>query len=129
MFKIWKRHMTLTEAIVTDATGSVKAVWFNQPYLLVPQKRTIVCLAGKLIEKKNGRYLSNPMYEKIRESYEREEDYTHTGRLVPVYPETAGVSSPADAIKPLLNGYAALPDPLPENILDIKLIHAVCFST
>lgn len=123
MFKIWKRHMTITEATVTDPTGSVKAVWFNQPYLVSTLKKgAIVCLAGKLAEKKNGRYLSNPMYEKIRDGFESEEDHTHTGRLVPVYPETAGVSSRwlRYIIKPLLPGYSGLPDPLPENILDIN---------
>ncbi len=120
MFKIWKRHMTITEAIVADATGSVKAVWFNQPYLISTIKKgSVVCLAGKLVEKKSGRYLSNPMYEKVRDSFESEEDYTHTGRLVPVYPETAGVSSRwlRYIIKPLLPGYSTLPDPLPESIL------------
>lgn len=121
MIRIWKRHMTLIEAMVSDTTGTVKALWFNQPYLASTLKKgTVVCLAGKLVERKNSRYLSNPMYEKVRESFESEEDYTHTGRLVPVYPETAGVSSRwlRYIIKPLLPGYSALPDPLPENILD-----------
>ncbi|MCU0652691.1 MAG: ATP-dependent DNA helicase RecG, partial [Candidatus Pacebacteria bacterium] len=121
MFKIWKRHMTITEAVVADETGSVKAVWFNQPYLISTLKKgTIVCLAGKLIEKNNGSYLSNPMYEKVRDSFESEEDYTHTGRLVPVYPETAGVSSRwlRYIIKPILNFYSKLPDPLPEKIME-----------
>jgi len=121
LIRIFKRHMTLVEAVVSDPTGSVKAVWFNQPYLAGALKKgTVVCLAGKLIEKKNGRYLSNPMHEKIRESYEREEDHTHTGRLVPVYPETAGLTSRwlRYIIKPLLAGYSAMPDPLPKTILD-----------
>jgi len=120
MFKIWKRHMTITEAMVSDDTGTVKSLWFNQPYLASTLKKgTVVCLAGKLVEKKGSRYLSNPMYEKVRESFESAEDYTHTGRLVPIYPETAGVSSKwlRYIIKPLIKGYAAFPDPLPENIL------------
>jgi RecG-like helicase len=120
IIRIWKRHMTLIEAIVSDATGSLKALWFNQPYLAGTLKKgTIVCLAGKLVEKKGAKYLSNPMYEKVRDSFETEEDYTHTGRLVPVYPETAGVSSRwlRYIIKPLLAGFSKMPDPLPENLL------------
>jgi ATP-dependent DNA helicase RecG len=121
IIRIWKRHMTLIEAMVTDATGTVKALWFNQPYLANTLKKgTVVCLAGKLVDRKGAKYLSNPMYEKVRESFETEEDYTHTGRLVPVYPETAGVSSRwlRYIIKPLLAGYSKMPDPLPENLID-----------
>jgi len=123
MIRVWKRHMTIIEAIIKDDTGTVKAVWFNQPYLIGTFKKgTAVCLAGKLVDKKGAKYLSNPMYEKISNDYESEEDHTHTGRLVPIYPETAGVSSRwlRYIIKPLLSGYSGLPDPLPENILDIN---------
>ena len=119
IIRIWKRHMTLIEAMVADGTGTVKALWFNQPYLAGTLKKgTVVCLAGKLVDKKGGKYLSNPMYEKVRDSFETEEDYTHTGRLVPVYPETAGVSSRwlRYIIKPLLAGYSKMSDPLPETI-------------
>ncbi len=120
IIRIWKRHMTLIEAMVKDATGSVKVLWFNQPYLAAQLKKgTIVCLAGKLVDKKGGKYLSNPMYEKVRDRFETEENYTHTGRLVPVYPETAGVTSRwlRYIIKPLLAGFSRFADPLPNNIL------------
>lgn len=119
--RIWKRHMNLTEIVLSDETGKVKALWFNQPYLAsVMKKGTIICLAGKLVEKKNNRYLSNPMYERMREGDEKETSLTHTGRLVPVYPETAGLSSRwiRYIIKPLLSGFGRIPDPLPAGILD-----------
>jgi len=65
MIRVWKRHMTIIEAIIKDDTGTVKAVWFNQPYLIGTFKKgTAVCLAGKLVDKKGAKYLSNPMYEK-----------------------------------------------------------------
>ena len=121
IIRIWKRHMTLIEAMITDKTGTIKALWFNQPYLAGTLKKgTIVCLAGKLVEKKGIKYLSNPMYEKVRERFDGEEDYTHTGRLVPVYPETAGVTSRwlRYIIKPLLTGAMEVADPLPKTILD-----------
>lgn len=118
--RIWKRHMTIVEAVIKDDTGSVKAVWFNQPYLASTFKKgSVVCLAGKLVEKKGGKYLSNPMYEKLREHNDREEDHTHTGRLVPIYPETAGVTSRwlRYIIKPLLPAAEKIADPLPDAIL------------
>jgi len=76
--------------------------------------------SGEISGKKNDHYLSNPMYEKIRDNWESSQDYIHTGRLVPIYPETAGVSSRwlRYIIKPLLNGYSSLPDSLPQNILE-----------
>jgi ATP-dependent DNA helicase RecG len=72
------------------------------------------------VEKNNRRYLSNPVHEIVRDNLATERELTHTGRLVPVYPETAGVSSRwlRYIIKPLLAGYSKSPDPLPENILD-----------
>ncbi len=112
MVRIWKRHMTIVDAIVKDGTGQVKAAWFNQPYLASTFKKgTMVCLAGKLAEKRGAKYLSNPMYEKVRDAGGGEDDYTHTGRLVPVYPETAGVTSRwlRYIIKPLLGQAAKSP--------------------
>lgn len=120
IIKIWKRHMTIIEAFVKDDTGKVKAVWFNQPYLASTFKKgAIVCLAGKLVDKKGAKYLSNPMYEKLRDQSDGEDDHTHTGRLVPIYPETAGVTSRwlRYIIKPLLKNCGEVADPLPENIL------------
>jgi len=120
IIRIWKRHMTLIEAMITDDTGTVKALWFNQPYLAGTFKKgAIVCLAGKLVEKKGAKYLSSPMYEKVRERFDSEEDHTHTGRMVPVYPETAGVTSRwlRYIIKPLLKNSGEVADSLPENIL------------
>lgn len=119
--RIWKRRMNITEAVVSDETGKVKVLWFNQPYLVSVMKEGLtVCLAGKLIEKKSRRYLSNPMYEKVNTDLTDDDKLTHTGRLVPVYPETAGLSSRwlRYIIKPLLEGFKEAPDPLPQNILD-----------
>src|SRR3989338_1569249 len=32
--RIFRKNITLTEAIVKDESGTVKSVWFNQPYLI-----------------------------------------------------------------------------------------------
>jgi len=117
MVRVWKRHLTITEIVISDSTGKIKALWFNQPYLAGTFKKGLaVCLAGKLVEKKSSRYLSNPMYEKVNDGPDSEIDLTHTGRLVPIYPQTAGLSSRwlRYVIKPLLAGYSGLRDPLPD---------------
>ncbi len=85
--RTFKKKIILTEAIVRDKTGIAKAIWFNQPFLtknLKPNKK--VSLSGKYTIGPNGPYLSNPNYEALGRD-------THTGGLVPIYPETIGLSS------------------------------------
>ena len=87
--RTWHRKIFLTNAVVKDESGSIKVVWFNQPYLMrsLPVN-TKLCLAGKVALKKDEAYLSNPIHEKIGSN-----DLVHTGRIIPIYSTTAGVSS------------------------------------
>jgi len=118
--RTWKKRMFLTQAIVEDKTGAIKVVWFNQPYLvktLKPKQR--VCLAGKIVLGESGIYLTNPAYEKLLKSDFNRWGLTHTGRIVPVYPETEKLSSRwlRYILKPLLISFKdKIPDPLPEII-------------
>lgn len=79
------RIMQLGE--IEDSSGKMKVIWFNQPYLIMTFKRGMeMCFSGKVEFFGREKALISPEYE-IGESF------THTGRLVPVYPETYGVSS------------------------------------
>ncbi|MCD6147866.1 ATP-dependent DNA helicase RecG [bacterium] len=94
--RTWKRKMTITQAVVSDRTGAIRVVWFNQPYITnVLKEKDIVCLVGKVARAKEGIYLSSPAYEKIssRGRAFSKRDLIHTARIVPVYPETEGLSS------------------------------------
>jgi len=86
--RTWKKRMTITEALAEDKTGSVRIVWFNQPFIIrnITQGRTYR-FSGKLNLDNNGLYLSSPTYELSSRTP------TNTGRLVPVYPETRGLTS------------------------------------
>ena len=89
--RTWRRKMIIVEAVVADDTGSIKAIWFNQPYLtkvLAPGR--IVNFAGKISASQNDIYFSNPVYE-FSDGGEREEG--HATGLVPIYPETKGLTS------------------------------------
>ena len=33
LIRTWKKKMLITECFVSDDTGTVRAVWFNQPYV------------------------------------------------------------------------------------------------
>jgi len=113
--------MMLTQAALQDPTGKLKVMWFNQPYLANTLKKgTFVCLAGKISGKGKSIYLSNPAYEKLPDNF-REIDFelSHTGRLIPVYPETEGLSSKwlRFIVKPLLLKLKdRIPDFLPPKI-------------
>jgi ATP-dependent DNA helicase RecG len=77
-----KMHMT--EAVVTDGTGSLRVNWFNQPWLA--DKFTTgaqVVLSGKIDQYMGRLTMSNPEIEPI------EADHLHTNRIVPVYSLTA----------------------------------------
>lgn len=91
-----KRGFTLTEAAISDETGTVIAFWYNQPYLKeILKEGEFFCFAGKFILGKKGHYLSNPIYEKIDNIKVKpfSEKLIHTGRIVPIYSETRGISS------------------------------------
>ena len=115
--RTWKKRMFLTEALVQDNSGAIKVIWFNQPYLTKTIKpEDNVMLSGKVVSSGKGIYLSNPAYERIKEGI----DLIHTGRLVPVYPETEGLSSRwlRYILKPLLTQLKnRLPEPLPPKII------------
>lgn len=76
-----------TEAIVGDETGNIRVVWFNQPYLarkLTTNSRVI--LSGRVSLFKGRLVFQSPEWELVEG-----QDFTHTGRLVPVYPLTQGM--------------------------------------
>ncbi len=81
------RRLSITEAALQDDTGQITAVWFNQPYLAnTLSGRPNVALAGRVEYGRSGLQLTSPEYE--LDAAER----LHAGRLVPVYPLTAGVT-------------------------------------
>ena len=53
--KAWRRRIPMAEAKVEDDTGSVKIVWFNQPYLAkMTTEDALVRIEGKVsLRKKN----------------------------------------------------------------------------
>ena len=85
-----KKGTKIQAAKIKDSTGEIDAVWFNQPFLArnLPEG-TIVSLAGKVEWFGRKKALISPVYETISENKKP----LHTGRLVPIYPETSGISS------------------------------------
>ncbi|MBI5118063.1 ATP-dependent DNA helicase RecG [Candidatus Poribacteria bacterium] len=83
------RRMNITQCVVKDGTGSLKVVWFNQPYMRRSLPRgTKVILSGAVSDRR-GIQMENPDVEILSDG---EEVSLHTMRLVPVYPLTEGIS-------------------------------------
>ncbi len=82
----------LTEAVIEDERGggTIKAIWFHQPYLAQSLREgTRVAMCGKVQLSKYGVHFTNPEHEVLfSDSYRQ----IHTGRLVPVYSVTAGIT-------------------------------------
>ncbi|MFA5069852.1 MAG: ATP-dependent DNA helicase RecG [Patescibacteria group bacterium] len=108
-----RRRMFITESLVADDTGSIKIVWFNQPYLskiLKPGDEII--LSGKVeMDYLTPEFIS-PSFEKVKK------EQTHTGRIVPVYSLTAGITQRQMRffIKSILYAAKNIPDFLPAEI-------------
>ncbi len=94
-----RKRMIITQALIKDKTGSILAIWFNQPFIArFLRPKTEVLLAGKVGLGISGLQLENPAYEKVKK------DQVHVGRIVPVYSVTENLTSKwlRFIIKPLL---------------------------
>src|SRR3989338_2543204 len=81
------KRKILTEGLISDKTGSMKVIWFNQPFLtkiLAPGDE--VYLSGKVDFDKYTLQLINPIYEKVKQ------EQTHTARIVPLYSLSGGLT-------------------------------------
>jgi ATP-dependent DNA helicase RecG len=86
--EIQLRTRRCTEATVGDETGNIRIVWFNQPYLAKALKTgDKVIISGKVTVFNGMPVFESPEWE----PYE-DKELLHTGRLVPVYPLTQGLS-------------------------------------
>lgn len=84
-----KNFKKLQKAKITDDTGIIEVVWFNQPYLTkIIHVQDKISLSGTIDWFLRKLVMQSPQYEIINNS-----PMIHTGRLVPVYPETRGISS------------------------------------
>lgn len=118
--KSFYNRMAITKAVVQDRTAQINVLWYNQPYLEKSLKENdFICLAGKIGLGKEGLFFNSPAFERINEIGENEQ-LTHTGRIVPVYSETRGVTSRwlRYVIKPLLYRFCdQIQESLPKEII------------
>ena len=117
-----RKGMELVKVRVVDETGALELTFFNQPYrqnsIRAGETYTFFGKAEGAGRKKS---MTNPVVE-------REGEREVTGRLMPVYPLTAGIGQLTLA-RAVAQGLAAcrdlLPDPLPD---EVRRAHHLCHT-
>jgi ATP-dependent DNA helicase RecG len=115
------RRLSIYEVRLDDASGRLKAVWFNQPFLkdTLPRGAQVVLYGTVEPDAYGSRQLmmSSPQFEKV----EPDDDAPgiHTGRVVPIYEKLGPLSG--KALRRVLTAVAEsvpddLPDPLPADV-------------
>ena len=117
-----RKGLDLVKLRVVDESGALELTYFNQSYL----KNTFhtgeaYVFYGRAEGTPRRLQMTNPLFE-------REGERRITGRIMPIYPLTAGVSQ-SMLYKAVEQGLAAcvdeLPDILPE---DVRLAHQLCHT-
>ena len=81
-----RKNLMLCKLIVRDETGSIEITWYNQPYLknqIRPNVR--YNFYGRVSRTYSKIEMQNPVFEKENEN-------KNTGKIVPIYPLTYGIS-------------------------------------
>ena len=110
----FRRRMSIVEAVVSDDSGSMKIVWFNQPYIVQSVKKgETYRFSGKVDFNSGFLTLTNPSFEKL------EGPNINTAGLLPVYHEDSLLTSRwlRRQIFPLLPLTKNIPETLPELLL------------
>ena len=112
-----RKKMLVVEASLTDPTGVVTAVWFNQKYMInqLPTGRELM-VHGKVTRAPRGLEFRAPTIEPVHDGQR------HVGLLAPVYPEASGLTSRflRSAVEPLLHLAAEVPDRLPPQVREAE---------
>ena len=107
-----QKSLTITEAILADETGTVRAVWFNQPYLATSLLKGLTYRFRGNYEYKSGYIsLASPTFEKPGPD-------TCPEDIISIYPESKQITSTIirKLIKQCLDCTNQIDDILPEEI-------------
>ena len=103
----------IVDAVIEDESGTIKVIWFNQPFLLKTLPIGSRHSFAGIIDHRFGKTFSNPIHEAVGQNL-------NTGRIVPVYSLTGSITMRKlrDAIKRSLSIVDELPDWLPYEIVE-----------
>lgn len=82
-----RRGMKVITSTLSDGTATIQATWFNQPWLADKLKPGSQIVISGTVDEYLGRLIfQSPEWEPL------DKHLIHTGRLVPVYPLTQGIT-------------------------------------
>ncbi|MGO9377865.1 MAG: ATP-dependent DNA helicase RecG [Dissulfurispiraceae bacterium] len=119
-------RLKILSVVITDGSGALTAKWFNQTYLakiFKPAQRVVFYGLVKANYLGNGFEMVNPEFE-ITDDDEEDADHINTGRIVPIYGLTEGISQRqlrSIVHATLVSTLSFVSDPMPEDI--IKALH------
>ncbi len=125
--KTFKSRVAIATATITDDTGSIKSIWFNQPYIAkMFTEGGLVKISGPVSERKEELSFLNPQIESVSkipdiagESLFGVDGEGHS--LYPVYQESKGITSNwiYHAITKIFStdDFKNIVDPIPEETL------------
>ena len=110
------RIIPRSEAVVSDDSGSIKVVWFNQTYLAKSLHIGDEIFLSGVATLFKTLQLVNPIYEKFNES----KDTVHTARIIPIYHLTANLPlrTLRSAVYQALDAANELEETLPKEIIE-----------
>ncbi|MEK7096092.1 MAG: hypothetical protein AAB896_02270, partial [Patescibacteria group bacterium] len=104
-----RRGMHITEALASDDTGSVRLVWFNQPYRGGAIKHGQSYYISGEYALRRGRFsITSPSVELVSDFP------VNTARIIPIYRETKGLKS--FQIRKLVREAADIVKEMPEHL-------------
>jgi ATP-dependent DNA helicase RecG len=117
---VWDTHvrksrsgMPIITSTLGDGTGTIQVTWFNQRWLVDKLKPgTQIVISGKVTQYLGRLVFQSPEWEPL------DKQLIHTGRLVPVYPLTQGITQKwlRRLMKQTVDYWTQrLPDHLPES--------------
>lgn len=126
--KSFKSKASKAEGILDDDTGTIKLLWFHQPYIAkIIQTDSLVKVSGKVTEKNGFLSMLNPHIESVSEVPQNigdtlfQDDGSGTDMHFPIYPESKGVTSRwfFNTIQKIFKHpeFASIKDPIPQEIL------------
>jgi ATP-dependent DNA helicase RecG len=114
------RRLNMTECFVSDNSGSIKVIWFNQTYIAKHlENGSAIRCAGKISGRPASPYLANPTWERA------EQPTLNTGAIIATYPTTTNVTQKQlrFLIQQALSAINLIHDWLPTNLKEkYKLI-------
>jgi ATP-dependent DNA helicase RecG len=101
------------QGTLRDESGLIRAVWFNQPHLEPALKAGGAFVFSGSVEAFRGLELHNPEFEPAGEA----DGHLHTGRIVPRYALTEGISERwlRTRVRAALDSLGPIPDLLPDD--------------